>query len=193
MEEPAEEEAEEAEAEEAAEVDVIRYVVQPGDNLFRIGLRYNITWIELADFNDIRYPRSLRVGETILIPTAPTPAATPPPDTPTTYVVQRGDTLAEIGRRFGVSWIDIARANNIVNPNRILVGQTLTIPGVASAAPAPAPATPSREVSHTVQRGQSLYRISRLYNVPWTRIAEANDITAPYVIYPGQVLTIPSE
>lgn len=45
------------------------------------------------------------------------------------YRVRRGDTLYRIGLRFGVSWPEIAEANNIRNPNRIYAGQVLCIPG----------------------------------------------------------------
>jgi lipoprotein NlpD len=46
-------------------------------------------------------------------------------------VVQRGDTLAKIGFDHGVSWRDIARWNQIENPNLIEIGQVLRITGPA--------------------------------------------------------------
>ena len=97
------------------------------------------------------------------------------------HVVQPGETLFSIARAYGVDMWTLARANGIVNPNHILVGQELTIPGEA----------PPSEVTHTVQPGETLFRISLEYGVPWTTIATTNDINPPYVIYPGQVLTIP--
>lgn len=66
----------------------------------------------------------------------PAPAATagpaappvPPPQTgPGTYVVKSGDTLIRIGLENGQSWRDIARWNNIENPNLIEVGQVLRV------------------------------------------------------------------
>lgn len=65
---------------------------------------------------------------------APTPAAT---DTPTpaataapvrTHVVQEGDTLAEIAQQFGSTVSAIQAANDIEDPNEIIIGQTLVIP-----------------------------------------------------------------
>jgi lipoprotein NlpD len=47
------------------------------------------------------------------------------------YVVQRGDTLAKIALDHGVSWRDLARWNQIDNPNVIEVGQVLRINGPA--------------------------------------------------------------
>jgi|SRR5688572_3946685 len=45
-----------------------------------------------------------------------------------TYTVKSGDTLSEIGARYGVSYMDIANASGIENPDLIFPGQVLTIP-----------------------------------------------------------------
>jgi len=58
---------------------------------------------------------------------APTVAPTPAP-TPRTYVVQEGDTLAEIAQQFGTTTEAIQAANGIQDPNVIAVGQVLVIP-----------------------------------------------------------------
>ncbi len=44
------------------------YVVQPGDNLFRIALRYNMGYLYLAQYNGIANPASIRVGQVLRIP-----------------------------------------------------------------------------------------------------------------------------
>lgn len=46
----------------------------------------------------------------------------------TSYTVKSGDTLSAIGKRYGVSWKDIASINKIKNPNLIYPGQTFIIP-----------------------------------------------------------------
>lgn len=56
------------------------------------------------------------------------------------HVVRAGETLASIGRQYGVSWTAIAQANNLANANQIYAGQRLCIPG-GSSTPPPAPAT----------------------------------------------------
>ena len=45
-----------------------------------------------------------------------------------TYTVVAGDTLSEIGERFGVDYLHIAEVNQIANPDLINVGQVLVIP-----------------------------------------------------------------
>jgi LysM repeat protein len=58
--------------------------------------------------------------------------------------------------------------------------------------PTAAPVTvPTGGTVHTVQSGERLFSIGRLYNVSPYAIAQANNILPPYVIYPGQKLTIP--
>lgn len=47
---------------------------------------------------------------------------------PITYVIQRGDTLLSISRRYDVTVGQIMRANNISNPELIIAGQTIIIP-----------------------------------------------------------------
>ena len=61
----------------------------------------------------------------------------------------------------------------------------------AAAAPTLAPLSPTGERIHTVQPGERLFSIARLYNVNPYAIAQQNAIPAPYLIYPGQKLKIP--
>jgi LysM repeat protein len=184
--------AEETTAEEVAEATQSpaaqerTHVVQPGENLYRIGLQYGISWLALANHNNLPNANAIYAGQELRIPAesgagAPTP--TPPPAAETTYVVQAGDTLYRIGQLFDMSWVTIAQANGLVNPNHIFVGQQLKIPAGG--------ATPNPQLTHTVQPRETLFLISLHYGVPWRSIASANNLSAPYMIYPGQTLVIP--
>jgi LysM repeat protein len=147
-------------------------------------LRYGVSWVTLAQFNNLANPNRLTVGQRINIPGAgQTPGPTPSPQTEEIYVVKAGDNLYRIGLAYGISWVQIAEANGIVNPNSLAVGQRIKIP---TSAPGPSP-----QFSHQVRQGQTLFTISLQYGVAWTAIAEANNIVSPYVIFPGQVLVIP--
>lgn len=122
----------------AAQQGQTTHVVQPGENLFRIALRYGTTWPVLAAANGIANPNLIYAGQVLVIPAGGQPPATPPPTTPqptappTTpqqYTVVAGDTLTRIALRFGTTVAALVQANNIVNPNLIYVGQVLNIPG----------------------------------------------------------------
>jgi len=73
-------------------------------------------------------------------PAAPvaTPSARPAADDPRpeTYIVKRGDTLYGIALDHGQDYRDIARWNNLADPNVIEVGQVLRVRDPASAKPA---------------------------------------------------------
>jgi len=106
------------------------HVVSKGENLFRIGLRYGLSWVPLARYNNIPNPDLIYVGQNIHIPGGQAPPAQSKPESSsyTNYVVKRGDTLFRISRAFGVSLEEIVEANGIVNPSRIYAGQVLKIP-----------------------------------------------------------------
>ncbi len=87
-------------------------------------------------------PASAVLGET---------APTPPPlllatSGTRTYTVKQGDTLISIARSFGVTTTAIMDANGLQDPNKIVAGMTLTIPGSQGAGPAPT-ATPAQSTA----------------------------------------------
>ena len=134
------------------------HVVQSGENLFRIAIRYGVSVNAVASANGISNPALIFVGQQLTIPgatgTAPTtppvvtdpPTTTPDPAPPTgdatTYTVRAGDSLSSIARQFGTSYLAIASANGIANPNLIFVGQVLSINGGTVPAPTQ-PTTPT--------------------------------------------------
>ncbi len=122
------------------------YVVQPGDNLYRISLRYNVTIAAIVSANGIPNPNLIYVGQRLVIPdggTTPPPPGTPvptqPPGQETIYIVVPGDTLGRIAQRFQTTIQAIAVRNGITNINLIFVGQRLVIPGGGGTVPTPPP------------------------------------------------------
>lgn len=161
------------------------HTVVAGENLYRIGLQYGVSWVKLAEYNHLNNANQLVVGQVLQIPsaTAPTQQPTPSPLTETTYIVKPGDNLFRIGLAYGIDWSQIAEANGIVNPNQVIAGQELKIP-VNTPGPTP-------QFTHQVKPGETLFQIALQYGVSWTAVAEANKLTSPYIIYPGQSLIIP--
>lgn len=117
---------------------------------------------------------------------------------PTTYKVQAGDDLWKIAEKHyksGYNWVTIAQTNNLVNPDRILVGQELKLPkaevirppGEVSAITA---ATPKE---YTVVKGDTLWNIAEKQlgsGYAWTNIAKFNNLANPDVIHPGNVFKL---
>jgi LysM repeat protein/predicted chitinase len=125
------------------------------------------------------------------------------PVEPTTYVVQRGDTLSRIASAFGVSLASLIEANGIRDPNRIQAGATLVIPaapapttegapsagGAVESSSSPMPRPEGR--SWVIQRGDSLWALSQRFGVSVDDLVRANGLRNPDRIRVGQVLVIP--
>ncbi|MEO8608861.1 MAG: LysM peptidoglycan-binding domain-containing protein [Chloroflexota bacterium] len=191
------------------------YVVQRGDNLFRIAQRFGVTTDALAQANGITDPSHIFAGQQLTIPnfdtTAPVVENPLVGGTPTTHVVTGGESLQSIANSYGMTIEQVMQINNITNPDLIYRGQSLTVwdngaildPAAQPAAEvnvnapiesapvdAAAPVQPS-ETSYTVQPGEHLAQIARRFDVDWTNIAVANGLTDPNQIFAGQILTIP--
>ena len=158
----------------------IIHIVQWGETLSGIALRYGTTVQAIANLNSIANPSRIYAGQRLVISTG-TPS--PSPACGFNHVVRSGDTLSDLSRRFGVGTTAIAQANRIVNPNRIYAGQQLWIP-----CPTPAP----RPGSYVVQRGDTLTGIALRHGVSVWSIVVANNIANPNLIFAGQRLVIPS-
>ncbi|MBN1284802.1 MAG: LysM peptidoglycan-binding domain-containing protein [Anaerolineae bacterium] len=175
------------------------HVVQPGENLFRIALRYDTTVSAIMLANDLTSMNLIYPGQELRIPdlgTAPAGGASGA----VTHTVAPGENLFRISRGYGVSMSAIMAANGITDPDLLYAGQALTIPaGGAPAGPSPAsasesaPAASSGSMQHTVSAGENLFRIALRYGVSLDALAAANGIADPEQIYAGQVLTIPGE
>lgn len=120
----------------------VTHVVQAGENLFRISLKYNVSMAAIMQANGLINPNYVYVGQVLCIPSGQVTPPPPPPPTGTRYCVQPGDTLGTIAARFGTTVYAIMQANGLSNPNYIYVGQWLNIPGACCPAPPAPPAPP---------------------------------------------------
>nr|WP_245243584.1 LysM peptidoglycan-binding domain-containing protein [Mesobacillus selenatarsenatis] len=113
---------------------------------------------------------------------------TVPPTVPNTavYTVVSGDTLWKIAAKFNTTISEIVTLNNL-DPNKYLyIGQKLKVPATVSPEPAPQP------VIHTVQSGDTLWKIAQKYGTTIDAIIKANNLDPAKYLYIGQKLTIPS-
>lgn len=102
------------------------------------------------------------------------------------YIVNRGDTLSQIAYKYGTTVNEIARLNRIQNVNLIYPGQVLEIIINSNNGQT----NQSQKISYTVQRGDTLWGISRRYGVSIQNIVSWNNIKNPNLIYTGNKLVI---
>lgn len=114
------------------------HTVLPGESLFRIAMRYEVSVSDIAAANEIGNTWMIYAGQRLTIPTegaveaAELPAANAPETAPAelqTHTVQGGDTLLSIARRYNLTPSQLAALNEITNPNLIYAGQRLIVSG----------------------------------------------------------------
>jgi N-acetylmuramoyl-L-alanine amidase len=110
------------------------------------------------------------------------------------HSIKEGETLGAIAGRYGVTVPALAEANRLADPNRIVAGSVLRIPGPAAAGPSPAGQTGMKPLgsSHTLQPGETLEQVARRYGISVSNLAAANGVTNPDFVRAGTVLRIPT-
>ena len=96
------------------------YIVKKGDTLSEIAEKYNTTYQELAEYNNISNPDMIYVGQEIKIPSNSEKEEI-------IYIVKKGDTLSEIAKKYNTTVDKLVKDNNISNPNLIYTGQEIII------------------------------------------------------------------
>jgi LysM repeat protein len=107
------------------------YIVQPGDSVYSVASAHGVSPDDVISRNNLQYPYYLEVGQELIIPsstTSPTGPTNTPPAGGRQHVVQQGEWLYSIARKYGVSWESIAEANSLIYPYTVYPGDILYIP-----------------------------------------------------------------
>jgi membrane-bound lytic murein transglycosylase D len=191
---------------ESAEI-ATNYVVQKGDNLGNIAKKNNVTVEEIKGWNNlssnsIQLGMSLQVAKNEVASKEELAVATPAPKMENVeYIVKKGDNLGNIAKKYGSSVEDIKEWNNLVN-NGITLGKSLIVAkseivdetkAVAETFKKKdnlASSSKSKNYDYLVQKGDSLYSISKKYpGVTISDIKKWNNISGEE-LKPGMKLKI---
>ena len=204
-----------------------KHVVKPGETMFSIAKRYNLSVDELRKMNNMSSTATLKANQLLTIGTstivtkdegiAKTPAKKPISDEPIgeeelvkpkpivkdpvatkpqTHVVSFGETLFSISKKYDVSVSQIKEWNNITG-NSINSGQSLVVSnkktssaviGKESVTEAKKPASNSGSTSHTVTRGETLYSISKKYDVSVNDIKKWNNMADSEIMVGSKII-----
>jgi membrane-bound lytic murein transglycosylase D len=160
------------------------YVVQKGDNLSNIAKKFNVTVADIQDWNKLT-TKNLPLGMALQVVKNPTNkedvAIVTPERKDIQYMVQKGDNLSNIAKKFGATLEDLKQWNNLTS-NAIALGSSIIVAkneiaivtnkaSVASFKKKDDYSNPtSKEVEYYVKKGDSLYSISKKY--PGVTIAD---------------------
>ena len=100
-------------------------MIQPGDTLSGIALRYGTTVAALTALNGISDPDKIYAGNTLKVPE--NTSGNSGSSGASYYTIQSGDTLSGIALRFGTTVAALASLNGISDPDKIYADQTIRI------------------------------------------------------------------
>lgn len=170
--------------------DVVTYQVKAGDTLWSIGQRFGVTPNNLRLWNHLTTDL-LQIGQELkMIPDITNPTYPEEPDDHSgdvvTYTVKSGDTLWSIGQRFGVS-LNNLRLWNHLTTDLIRVNQQIKL--IPPESGPTQPETPQETTTYTVKSGDTLWGISRRYNVTVNQLKTWNGLTSNFLAI-GQTLKV---
>ena len=156
------------------------YTVKKGDTLYGISNQYGVSVTELASLNNVN-AETLQIGQVLTIPDK----SGTNPNNMFMYTVKKGDTLYSIAKKYNTTVSKIIDLNYLKSSN-LSIGQVLRIPEMY---------TKEEEIylpqyiNHVVKRGDTIYSISKEYNVDISTIKKDNSLVSDLLTI-GQNLKI---
>lgn len=194
----------------ADSADMQEYRIRRGDSLHSVARRYRTTVAYLRDLNDLPRRKAVRVGMKIYVPDR-TPLKERSPSKSTSvaknskvekavvtssvsvstdgryYIVQSGDSLYTIARKYSTSVAELQRINKIKRGRTLKVGMKLKVPTPDNSSVR----EDVKERVHVVRNGENLAAIAEKYNVSQADIKVKNKIRNPATLMVGSRIVIP--
>ena len=140
---------------------VEEHIVKKGDTLYSIGKKYNISIDELKRINNL-ISNSLSIGQILKLKNTD--------NNNPVYIVQKNDTLYSVAKNNNISVEELIKINNLSNPN-LYIGQELYIPKKEEQT------TIEEYDIYTVKKGDSLWKISKEYNITIPDLKNINNLS----------------
>lgn len=138
-----------------------QYIVQRGDTLYSLALKYNTTVDKLRKLNNLN-TNTLTIGQILVLPIETDI------DEYDIYVVKKGDSLWSISRKFNIDINDLIELNNLKDLT-LQVNQSILVPKQQE----------NIETDlYIVKKGDTLWSISNKLNIPVQTLKELNNLNS---------------
>lgn len=182
-----------------------RHKIRSGESLSVIARKYNLSTKALKKANHLKSNR-IRAGKYLMVPLPKGQQITSSPiasqskrlantENYTFYKVREGDSFWKIARRFDISHRQLAAINELSTDDTLAIGQTLNIPKNSAnlnshTLSSDLASTAKQSINYKVKQGDSLYVISRRFNVSINELKRWNGLNSKKYLQPGQKLKV---
>ena len=139
------------------------YIVKIGDTLYKIASTYNTTVDKIKKLNNLT-SNIISVGQKLLIPSNDEP--TIPEQETMNYIVQKGDSLWSISKKFNTTVNDLIELNDLSTIN-LQIGDNLLVPKQENI-----------NETYIVEPKDTLWSIAKKNNISVERLKELNNLTS---------------
>lgn len=158
------------------------HVVQRNETLSEIAQLYGTTIEALTALNSLADPDRLQAGQRLLIPSSSLGTG----GLITTHLVEPGETLFTIARRYNSTPASLSQINSITNTKSLYVGQNIQVTQGANGR-----LPPSVTSMYIARAGDTLLRVAVRYRIPLVKLAEANQLDIASPLQAGQIIILP--
>jgi len=145
------------------------HTVQTGETLYSIAKKYNVK-VDALQFLNAMKNNNIEIGQRLIVnPNLPSADTKEPQPVPGYHIVRHGETLFSISKLYNISVNDL-KAINVLENNNIKIDQRLTVVPIKNSENN----SGSNSIYYTVEKGETLFSISRKFNVSVTNLKELN-------------------
>ena len=175
-----------------------QYTVVTGDTVSGIAARFGLSTSAVLAANGLDSRAPIFPNQVLTLRQTDAPAATPTASVSSvanSYTVRSGDTISAIAAAHGLTTASVLAANglnnrSVIHPDQVVL---LAAPAAMAAAVWVAPVeTLAASTTHTIESGDTITGVAKAAGVSVQAVLDANGLGWSSIIYPGQVLALPT-